>query len=80
MRSLGTDLERGIDAGARLGESSWSVCSGEKSQGPSSTTRVGIPPLPCSMETTFSWEQFLQRQVDQERESGGERMEMINIM
>lgn len=26
---------------------------------PSSTTRVGIAPLPCSMDTTLSWEQFL---------------------
>lgn len=62
-----------MEAGAKLGESSWSVCSGEKSQGPSSTTRVGIPPLPCSMETTFSWEQFLQRQVHQERGSQEEK-------
>lgn len=27
--------------------------------GPSSTTSVGIAPLPCSMDTTLSWEQFL---------------------
>lgn len=26
---------------------------------PSSTTSVGIAPLPCSMDTTLSWEQFL---------------------
>lgn len=29
---------------------------------PSSTTSVGIAPLPCSMDTTLSWEQFLHGQ------------------
>lgn len=53
-------LERGKVVGARLGESSASVGSEESSHGPSSTTKVGIAPLPCSMDTTFSWEQFLQ--------------------
>lgn len=28
--------------------------------GPSSTTRVGMAPLPWSMDTTFSWEEVLQ--------------------
>lgn len=56
------DLERGMVVGARLGDSSGSFCSEENSDGPSSTTRVGIAPLPCSMDTTFSWEQFLQRE------------------
>lgn len=55
-------LERGNVVGARRGESSASVGSEESSHGPSSTTRVGIAPLPCSMDTTFSWEQFLQQQ------------------
>ena len=32
-----------------------------KGTGPSSTTSVGIAPLPCNMDTTLSWEQFLQR-------------------
>lgn len=55
-------LERGSVVGAGLGESSASVGSEESSHGPSSTTRVGIAPLPCSMDTTFSWEQFLQHE------------------
>lgn len=54
------DLERGKVLGTRPGDSSGSVCSEDKSDGPSSTTRVGIAPLPCSIDTTFSWEQFLQ--------------------
>lgn len=29
---------------------------------PSSTTKVGMAPLPCSIDTTLSWEQFLQAQ------------------
>lgn len=32
----------------------------EKLTIPSSTTKVGIAPLPCSIDTTLSWEQFLQ--------------------
>lgn len=31
----------------------------EKLTIPSSTTKVGIAPLPCSIDTTLSWEQFL---------------------
>lgn len=54
-----TDLERGNVVGARLGDSSRSVGSEEYSDGPTSTTRVGMAPLPCSMDTTLSWEQFL---------------------
>lgn len=54
-----THLERGNVVGARLEDSSPSVGSELKSDGPSSNTRVGIAPLPCSIETTFSWEQFL---------------------
>lgn len=52
-------LERRTVVGARLEESSASVWSEEKSDGPSSNTSVGIAPLPCSIEITFSWEQFL---------------------
>lgn len=62
------DLERGNVVGAMLGDSSGSVWSEEYSDGPSSTTRVGIAPLPCNMDTTFSWEQFLERQTEQEGE------------
>lgn len=29
---------------------------------PSSTTKVGMAPLPCSIDTTLSWEQFLRAQ------------------
>ncbi len=39
-----------------------STCSGSvmvKAGGPYSTTRLGIAPLPCSMDTTFSCEQLL---------------------
>lgn len=64
--SICIDLERGNVVGARPGDSSGSVWSEEKSDGPSSTTRVGIAPLPCSIDTTFSWEQFLQRETEQE--------------
>lgn len=55
------NLERGNVVGARLEDSSASVWSEEKSDGPSSTTRVGTAPLPCSIDTTFSWEQFLKQ-------------------
>lgn len=65
---LRIDLERGNVVVAMLGDSSGSVWSEEYSEGPSSTTRVGIAPLPCSMDTTFSWEQFLQREQQSERE------------
>lgn len=57
-----TDLERGNVVGARLGESSGSIFSEEYSDGPTSTTKVGMAPLPCSMDTTLSWEQFLKSQ------------------
>lgn len=59
-------LERGNVVGGRFGDSSGSVGSEEYSDGPSSTTSVGIAPLPCSIDTTFSWEQFLQRDMGQE--------------
>lgn len=34
----------------------------EKLTMPSSTTKVGMAPLPCSIDTTLSWEQFLRAQ------------------
>lgn len=59
------DLERGKVLGTRPGDSSGSVWSEDKSDGPSSTTRVGIAPLPCSIDTTFSWEQFLRWETEE---------------
>lgn len=43
-----------------------SIVSGSasmKAGGPSSTTREGIAPLPCSIVTTFSWAQFLKQHI-----------------
>lgn len=51
----------------------------EKLTMPSSTTKVGMAPLPCSIDTTLSWEQFLQAQESLVRaapapgEQGGRR-------
>lgn len=54
---------RELSTGAReRGETS--TCSGSgmvKAGEPSSTTRLGIAPLPCSIDTTFSCEQLLRR-------------------
>lgn len=60
------DLERGKVLWTKPGDSSGSVWSEDMSDGPSSTTRVGIAPLPCSIDTTFSWEQFLRTETEGE--------------